>query len=126
MPPENLTPIRWVKAFLQIIIDREAEPKSDTLIRLGGLKKMALGVMKISFMYLAVDPFLPERSSKALEYSWIHPMSCFYTILFGVKGYCMLGVVDFFIGVEQTLFAWNLVSLFNSPILSSSPRDFWR
>ncbi|KAI8356755.1 hypothetical protein EDC96DRAFT_515355 [Choanephora cucurbitarum] len=122
---ENLTLIGWIKALLQIVIDREVEPKSDTLIRLGGLKKMALGIMKVSFLHLAVDPMLPEYTQEALAYPWTHPMSMFYTILFGVKGYCMLGVVDFFIGVEQTLFAWNLVSLFHSPILASSPRDFW-
>ncbi|KAI8094979.1 uncharacterized protein B0P05DRAFT_524163 [Gilbertella persicaria] len=125
MPVHDLTPWKWIKAFLQIIVDKDNAPTHDTIIRLKGLQKMALGVLKISFLHVFVNPLLPSHAKDALAYPWYHSMSCIYTVLFGIKGYCMLGVVDFFIGVEQTIFAWHLVSLFNSPMLASSPRDFW-
>jgi hypothetical protein len=125
MPTEDLTAEKWVRTLFKITIEDE-QGTNTSKIRLQGLSKIALGIFKIAFMHLFINPLLPHHAEYALDYPWLHPMSLMYTVLYGVKAYCMLGIVDVFMGVEQSLFAWNMVPLFNSPIIASSPRDFWR
>lgn len=127
MPTEELTLQRYVYTIFKITIDDdEHQPISNTKVRVKGAAKMALGVFKIAFMHLMIDPLLPRHPDYALEYPWYSTASMMYTVLFGIKAYCMLGIVDVFMGLEQLLFAWNMVTVFNSPIIAYSPRDFWR
>lgn len=126
MSHEQLTFMNWCRSILAITIEDKEHQYTPTKIRLKGAAKVALGLFKIAFCRLIIDPVLPRHSEYALEYPWLHPYSMIYTVLYGVKGYCYLGVVDVFMGLEQLIFGWNMVNLFNSPILSSSPRDFWR
>ncbi|GAA5805797.1 hypothetical protein HPULCUR_011323 [Helicostylum pulchrum] len=125
IPTENLTMEKWVHTLMQVVIEQRPEETDDRKIRYKGVAKISLGIFKLVFMHLFVDYFLPRHVEYVLEYSWIHPVGIFYTFLFGLKAYCLLGVIDLLMGVEQTLFAWNMIDLFNSPIIASSPRDFW-
>ncbi|KAI9483833.1 MAG: hypothetical protein EXX96DRAFT_520448 [Benjaminiella poitrasii] len=124
LPAEKMTIYDFIKSLFKIIIVPDST-MTQTQIRIKGLAKIALGVLKFAFMQLCVNPVLPHRTEYALEYTWLHPMSLLYTLLYGIKAYCLLGVVDVFMGLEQVVFGWNMVTLFNSPIISSSPRDFW-
>jgi hypothetical protein len=127
MPTKDLTVEKWARAIFKITIDEQSANTTNPFkIRVQGLAKIALGIFKIAFMHLFIQPLLPHHAEYALDYAWLHPMSLIYTVLYGIKAYCMLGTVDVFMGTEQALFAWNMVQVFNSPILASSPRDFWR
>ncbi|KAG2234493.1 hypothetical protein INT48_004872 [Thamnidium elegans] len=125
IPTENLTMEKWVRTLMQVTIVQRPEGVDDRKIRYKGIAKISLAIFKLVFMHLFVDSLLPRHIEYVLEYSWIHPVGIFYTFLFGLKAYCLLGVIDLLMGVEQTLFAWNMIDLFNSPIIASSPRDFW-
>ncbi|KAI7904214.1 uncharacterized protein BX663DRAFT_431774 [Cokeromyces recurvatus] len=116
----------FIKSLFKIISVPDTNSMNNTQIRLKGLAKVSLGLLKMAVMHLMIDPLLPHRAEFALEYTWLHPLSLLYTLLYGIKAYCLLGAIDIFMGLEQTLFGWNMIPLFNSPILSSSPRDFWR
>lgn len=127
IPTKDLTVEKWANTILKITTnEQDTNTASPAKVRIQGMAKVALGIFKIAFMRLFIDPLLPHHPENALEYSWLHPMSLVYMVLYGTKSYCMLGMVDVFMGTEQALFAWNMVQLFNSPILASSPRDFWR
>lgn len=112
---------------IQTLVLITTEPTSLPLykIRCRGAATCCLGILKWTFMLMFIDPLLPHRTVFALYYSWFHPMSLIYTLLYGIKAYCLLGAIDFCMGLEQVVFGLNMVSLFNSPILSISPRDFW-
>ena len=127
MPTEDLTLEKWICTLFRVTIKEDTNViNSNSSIRYKGISKFSLGLFKLAFMHTIIDPLLPHRSEYALNYAWFDPMSLFYTVLFGIKAYCMLSFVDIIMGIEQTLFAWNMVDLFESPVLSSSPRDFWR
>ncbi|KAG1146181.1 hypothetical protein G6F37_005694 [Rhizopus arrhizus] len=95
------------------------------VIRYRGAVNICLGILKLSFMALFIDPLLPQKPIFALYYAWFHPISLLYTVLYGIKVYCILGVVDIGLGVEQIVTGWEMIQLFDSPVLSTSPRDFW-
>lgn len=126
MSTEQLTIKKWMYTLFKVAIDDDEIMKNKTKIRCKGMSKISLGTLKLVFMQVFVNPLLPQHAEYALDYGWLHPMSLVYTVLFGIKAYCLLGAVDIFMGIEQTLFGWNMVDLFNSPIISLSPRDFWR
>ncbi|CEI93900.1 hypothetical protein RMCBS344292_08125 [Rhizopus microsporus] len=123
MPTDQLTPIAWIDTLIKIMV--EPNDNHTNRIRCRGAATSCLGILKWSFMHLFIDPLLPHRTLFALYYPWLHPMSLIYVILYGVKAYCLLGIVDIFMGLEQVVTGWNMVQLFNSPILATSPRDFW-
>ncbi|KAI8968535.1 hypothetical protein BDF20DRAFT_964692 [Mycotypha africana] len=140
LPPEKLSFQNWIQEMINITIDKtkdkttiqqqqqqeeESKLTRETRIRLKGLQKVALGFFKLAFMHVIVNPWLPTYGSDALEYAWLHPLSVIYTLLYGIKAYCFLGAIDIFMGAEQAIFSWDMVDLFDSPILSASPRDFW-
>ncbi|KAI7889390.1 uncharacterized protein EV154DRAFT_285389 [Mucor mucedo] len=125
MPTDTLTFKKCVYDLFKVTIQDDKDT-DKAKIRYKGVAKVSLGVFKLIWMRMFINPLLPVHPDDALEYAWLHPMSLIYTILFGIKAYCLLGAVDIFMGLEQTLFAWNMVDLFDSPILATSPRDFWR
>lgn len=125
IPTDQLTVEKYVYTLFKVTI-KDDDNISKTRIRCKGVAKFSLGIFKFTFMRLFINPLLPHHTEYALDYAWYHPMSLIYTVLFGIKTYCMLGFVDVVMGIEQALFAWNMVDLFNSPIVASSPRDFWR
>ncbi|KAI8645080.1 hypothetical protein BD408DRAFT_412212 [Parasitella parasitica] len=125
IPTDQLSVEKYINTLFKITVDDGNSLVSESKVRTKGAAKIALGIFKIAFMHLMINPILPRHPDYALEYAWNSPMSMIYTVLFGVKAYCLLGAVDIFMGAEQLLFAWNMVTLFNSPILSASPRDFW-
>ncbi|EIE86860.1 hypothetical protein RO3G_11571 [Rhizopus delemar RA 99-880] len=125
MPIEQLTLAEWTNKVIKITSE-SSENMSVSSIRYRGAATCCLGVLKWSFMRLFLDPLLPHKPIFALYYPWFHPLSLIYTILYGVKAYCLLGAVNVFMGLEQVIMGWNMVQLFDSPIIASSPRDFWR
>lgn len=125
MPTNTLTFRKCVNDLFKVTI-QEDQNTDKTKIRCKGVTKISLGVLKLVFMELMINPLIPLHPMYVLNYAWFHPMSLIYTVLFGIKAYCLLGAVDIFMGLEQFLFAWNMIDLFDSPILSTSPRDFWR
>ncbi|KAI9345084.1 hypothetical protein BD770DRAFT_397227 [Pilaira anomala] len=126
MPTEELTFKKWITALIQITVNQNSLQIDSRKVRYKGISKVALGIFKLVFMHVVTDPLLPAHNEDVLAYSWLHPMSLIYTLLFGIKAYCLLGAIDVVMGAEQTLFGWDMIDLFNSPILASSPRDFWR
>lgn len=126
MPTDQLTLQKCVHALFKVTINDDETIKTKTKIRYKGIAKVSLGVSKLVFMKIIINSLLPHHADDALEYAWLHPMSLIYTVLFGIKAYCLLGAVDVFMGIEQVVFAWDLVDLFDSPIIATSPRDFWR
>ncbi|KAG1042786.1 hypothetical protein G6F43_011812 [Rhizopus delemar] len=124
MPIEQLTLAEWTNKVIKITSE-SSENMSVSSIRYRGAATCCLGVLKWSFMRLFLDPLLPHKPIFALYYPWFHPLSLIYTILYGVKAYCLLGAVNVFMGLEQVIMGWNMVQLFDSPIIASSPRDFW-
>jgi hypothetical protein len=129
MPTDQLTIKKYIHTLFKVTInddDEEALSHKTRRIRCKGVAKFSLGLFKFAFMRLFINPLLPHHAEYALDYAWFSPMSLIYTVLFGVKAYCMLGFVDLVMGIEMAVFAWNMVDLFNSPIIASSPRDFWR
>ncbi|KAG0739967.1 hypothetical protein G6F57_001796 [Rhizopus arrhizus] len=124
MPIEQLTLAEWTNKVIKITSE-SSENMSVSSIRYRGAANCCLGVLKWSFMRLFLDPLLPHKPIFALYYPWFHPLSLIYTILYGVKAYCLLGAVNVFMGLEQVIMGWNMVQLFDSPIIASSPRDFW-
>jgi hypothetical protein len=65
-----------------------------------------------------IDRTLPRRTEIALVYPWFSFASMIYTLLYGIKAYLMLGIVDIFMGAEQAITGWRMIYLFNSPIIS--------
>ncbi|KAI8063185.1 hypothetical protein BC940DRAFT_243570 [Gongronella butleri] len=98
-------------------------------IRVHGLAKVFRGVFKLAFNQGVLDPFflaaVKDDLTKILEIPFYHPQAMVYHLLLGIKAYCLLGVVDICLGTEQLLFGVRYIDLFQSPLLSSSPRDFW-
>lgn len=126
MPTEDLTLEKWIYTLFKVVIVDDELSNGESKIRYRGLSKFSLGLFKLAFMNIIVDPLLPRRLEYTLEYAWFNPISLIYTVIFGIKAYCLLAIVDIITGAEQALFAWNIIDLFDSPILSTSPRDFWR
>lgn len=124
MPPNDLSPARFFKSLLKMTSIPSTAPTK--VIRYRGAVNICLGILKLSFMALFIDPLLPQKPIFALYYAWFHPISLLYTVLYGIKVYCILGVVDIGLGVEQIVTGWEMIQLFDSPVLSTSPRDFWR
>ncbi|KAI8097703.1 uncharacterized protein BX664DRAFT_293393 [Halteromyces radiatus] len=115
----------WIKALSTDLLDTN----QDGLPRVHGLAKVARGIFKLSLIYSVLDPwFLSSVNDNlllTLQYPWYYPQSLQYNLVLGIKAYCLLGVVDIFLGVEQVISGVRFIDLFHSPILSSSPRDFW-
>ncbi|ORZ19427.1 hypothetical protein BCR42DRAFT_300161, partial [Absidia repens] len=98
-------------------------------VRLDGLAKVARGAFKLSLIYSILDPYglasVNDNLLLTLQDPWYHPCTLWYNLLLGIKAYCLLGAVDMFLGVEQAISGVRFIDVFHSPILSSSPRDFW-
>ncbi|KAG1468325.1 hypothetical protein G6F56_003894 [Rhizopus delemar] len=125
MPLEQLTFHEWAKNVFKITLDPSSKEIPAHNSRYRGAALVFLGFLKFSFMNLLVEPFLPSKTVFGLYYSWFHPMSLIYTLLYGLKIYCTLGGMDIVLGIEQMITGWNMLELFDSPILATSPRDFW-
>ncbi|KAI8877521.1 hypothetical protein K501DRAFT_288347, partial [Backusella circina FSU 941] len=127
MPVEDLTLWTWIESLFNITMDKKLDHQGDSSfkVRLDGVSKMCLGLAKLCFMYGVIDRMLPRRTEIALEYPWASGVSMMYTLLYGIKAYLMLGIIDIFMGLEQTITGWRMIYLFDIPIISYSPRDFW-
>ncbi|KAI9259638.1 hypothetical protein BDA99DRAFT_440009 [Phascolomyces articulosus] len=114
-----------------LIFQEQGQSKSaDTTtkhVRMQGLAKMARGVFKWSLMKSFVDPWLPDGySQRLLMIDYWTMESLMLTATIGLKVYCIMGLVDLFMGSFQFLFGISMIDIFDSPILAHSPRDFWR
>ncbi|KAI9493576.1 hypothetical protein BDB00DRAFT_367419 [Zychaea mexicana] len=90
-----------------------------------GVIKVARGTSKLIFLHQCIEPWLPANNAYILSLPWFDWRSLTLTMLYGTKGYCFLGIVDIGMGLEELVLAEPMIDLFNSPIISSSPRDFW-
>ncbi|KAI8138347.1 hypothetical protein BJV82DRAFT_673696 [Fennellomyces sp. T-0311] len=123
LPLERLTVKQTYDAFTKIIL--APEPKVENRNRWEGCVKVVRGTGKLIFLSRCIEPWLPKNNAYLLSLPWLDWKSLVLTVLYGIKGYCFLGVVDIGMGIQQFVFAEPVIDLFNSPILSSSPRDFW-
>ncbi|KAI8978132.1 hypothetical protein BDB01DRAFT_800895 [Pilobolus umbonatus] len=119
-PPDTIS--EWMKSVMSIAYVPTTD--SDWQIRKRGVAKIGLGLLKLSGLWI-VDPYLPV-ADRMLSYPWLSGYSLMCTGLFGIKGYLFLGVVDVCMGIHQVLLAVNYIDVFDSPIISYSPKDFWR
>ncbi|KAI8329837.1 hypothetical protein BC941DRAFT_442039 [Chlamydoabsidia padenii] len=135
-PTQLEHPSRWIKALATDLVESE----QGGYVRLHGVAKMCRGLFKLSLLYSVLDPcwaWLGVSTSsqvtplskpwviETLAYPWYHPMTLLYNLMLGVTAYCLLGIVDIFLGIEQVVSGIRFMDLFDSPILASSPRDFW-
>lgn len=124
---DQLSFVQWVQAMLEVVTITDDELSADKKkIRLKGLSKLSMGIFKIAVMHIVVNPLLPRRPEYALEYPWFSVESLFYTALFGIKAYLLLGLLQIYMSLCQIVLGITVVELFDSPIIASSPRDFWR
>ncbi|CAO3630180.1 unnamed protein product [Cunninghamella echinulata] len=104
-------------------------PNQEGNVRLHGLAVVSRGLFKLLFIIAILDPyFLPTINDDirlALTYPWYHYITLYYNLCLGIKAYCLLGSVDVLLGFEQFISGVRFIDLFNSPLLASSPRDFW-
>ncbi|KAG2222803.1 hypothetical protein INT45_011613 [Circinella minor] len=140
MPLERITLQEAYVTFMAIVIDQErqqrqisAEGKTSdnnsgakSENRWHGCIKIIRGTIKWIFLFRCIEPFLPENNAYILSLPWFHWKSMTLTMLYGIEGYCFLGIIDIGMGIEEFALGIPLIDLFNSPILASSPRDFWR
>ncbi|KAI9264984.1 hypothetical protein BDA99DRAFT_507384 [Phascolomyces articulosus] len=140
LPLEHISIQEAYDSFMTIMIDQERLQKIDNgkekkKITIHSARKETLkygctkilrGVIKWIFLFRCIEPLLPENNSYLLSLPWFSWKSMELTLLYGIKGYCFLGIVDIGMGIEEIVLGTPLVDLFDSPIISSSPRDFWR
>ncbi|KAI7851987.1 hypothetical protein BDC45DRAFT_571572 [Circinella umbellata] len=135
MPLENITLQEAYVTFMAIVIDQERQQRqirtsdnngtTKSENRWHGCIKIIRGTIKWGFLFRCIEPFLPENNAYILSLPWFHWKSMILTMLYGIKGYCFLGIIDIGMGIEEFVLGIPLIDLFNSPILASSPRDFW-
>ncbi|KAI8094983.1 uncharacterized protein B0P05DRAFT_461922 [Gilbertella persicaria] len=121
LPTEQFTLKQWIQALYDTVVDRTGQTSHAF-----GLIKMARGLAKLVLLYVGVQPLLPTMPDAMLNYPWFSSESLSYTFLFGVKAYLVLGCADVTAGLAQALTGWRMVDMFDSPILATSPIDFWR
>ncbi|CEP12961.1 hypothetical protein [Parasitella parasitica] len=127
LPTERFTLTEWIKALYGTIVDRTPiAPGGKTNVNALGLLKTLRGVAKLVIMYFGIEPFLPTMPDDMLRHPWLSKKSLTDTFLFGLKAYLILGVVDIITGLIQAATGWRMVDMFDSPLLSTSPKDFWR
>jgi hypothetical protein len=88
-------------------------------IRQAGLTKAVRGVFKFGFLFLAVEPLLPPESRHILEFPWLNLTSLGFILLFGLKHYCLLGILDIAFGLEQMALAEFTIDSMHEPYLST-------
>ncbi|KAL7309296.1 hypothetical protein PS15m_011400 [Mucor circinelloides] len=126
LPTESFTLTEWMKALYSTIVDRSPiASNSKTSVNVLGLLKCLRGVAKLAALYFGVEPFLPTMPDDMLRYPWLSKESLLDTFLFGLKAYLILGVVDVTTGLAQAVTGWRMVDMFDSPLLATSPKDFW-
>ncbi|KAI7889389.1 uncharacterized protein EV154DRAFT_483255 [Mucor mucedo] len=123
LPTENFTWTGWLKALYGTMVDR-SDPRRNKHAQ--GLVKALRGVTKLAVLYFGVEPLLPTMPDAMLAYPWFSKESLTDTFLFGLKAYLILGAVDVTTGLAQAMTGWCMVDMFDSPLLATSPRDFWR
>ncbi|ORX47057.1 hypothetical protein DM01DRAFT_1327425 [Hesseltinella vesiculosa] len=126
LPPNELASIRrWGYRLSTDLVD----PDQGGRVRLHGLAKVFRGLFKLIFNQAIVNPYglgdMNNDLKQILTQPWYEPQAVLYHLVLGIKAYCLLGIVDMWLGAEQALFGVRYIDIFNSPILSSSPRDFW-
>ena len=140
MPLEHITLQEAYETFMAIMIDQERQQRqigakgkisdnnntAKSENRWHGCIKVIRGTIKWIFLFRCIEPFLPQNNAYILSLTWFHWKSMTLTMLYGIKGYCFLGIVDIVMGLEEFALDMPMIDLFNSPILASSPRDFWR
>ncbi|CAO3633461.1 unnamed protein product [Mucor hiemalis] len=94
-------------------------------IRIGGVEKIFLGVFKYAILFVVVNPLLPPVARNTIEYPWFSLKALSFTILFGAKLYCLLGILDIAFGTAQVVLGRQTIDSMHKPFLSTSPRDFW-
>ncbi|KAI9252505.1 hypothetical protein EDC94DRAFT_620738 [Helicostylum pulchrum] len=122
LPTQEFTLKEWLRSLYDTIVDREADHHN---IQRSGLIKAGRGLLKLAVLYFGIDPLLPTMPDQMLQYPWLSQKSLMDTFLFGIKAYLVLGVVDVTTGVAQAVTGWCMVDMFDSPLLATSPIDFW-
>ncbi|KAI7904213.1 uncharacterized protein BX663DRAFT_504321 [Cokeromyces recurvatus] len=123
-PTKHFTLTEWMKALYGTIIDDSPLTDKSTNTKLGVWKTLR-GLFKLGALYFGIEPLLPNKADEMLRYSWLSKESLIGTFLFGLKAYLILGVVDVTTGLAQTMTGWRMIDMFDSPLLATSPRDFW-
>ncbi|KAI9244134.1 hypothetical protein BDA99DRAFT_610260 [Phascolomyces articulosus] len=115
---------RWLLATRKIpTLKLSKEEQYEARIK--GVVRIVRGIGKLIIMKYLVDPLLPDPLSSVLTLPWLHPTSLLSTLLFGCKAYFFLGVADIGTGIQQMSLGVPSIDLFNSPMIASTPREFW-
>lgn len=142
LPVDRLSCREWLYSFYAVVLDipdderRRIAFAHNTQIgsgghdpvaaRKGGVVKLLRGAFKFWLMKHVIDQIIPEDYTVLLRLPWFSAGSLMLTVVLGIKAYLMLGVVDLGMGLEQLVLGVPLIDLQDSPIISASPRDFWR
>ncbi|KAI9311332.1 hypothetical protein BX666DRAFT_1868111 [Dichotomocladium elegans] len=118
MPMDGISVFEWIDGVLSIVGVLFENANKGTH-RLQGCVKVIRGSVKLLFSHVIIQPWLPADNRFLLSLGWFDLLSLLLTVLYGIKAYCTLGIVDVFMGLEQILLGVPLIDIFNSPILAS-------
>ncbi|CEP10043.1 hypothetical protein [Parasitella parasitica] len=123
----SVTLKEYLPRLIKIATFQDDRPttKTNWQIRLDGLKKIARGAAKFSFMKIALDGILPQDLSDLLGMPFYTPKALFITYVLAFRIYCMMSLSDVIMGATQSMFLIRFHDLFDNPFLSTSPKDFW-
>ncbi|KAI9269411.1 hypothetical protein BY458DRAFT_436551 [Sporodiniella umbellata] len=124
MPLHELS---WINIFENLLyVTAEPTKLPPTEVRSNGVAKCCFGALKFSIIPLVVDPLLSYRSSPPIYHPCFHPVNLCCTFLYGTKMFCALSILDIALGLAQACLGINMIRMFESPFLATSPKDFWR
>lgn len=117
----SVTLREYIPKLIKIAIFQDDSPTimTNQQIRLDGLKKIIRGIVKFSFMKIALDGILPDDLSDLLALPFYSPKALFITYILAFRIYCMISLVDIFMGTVQAVFLIRFHDLFDNPFLAT-------
>ncbi|KAI7869335.1 hypothetical protein BDF14DRAFT_1783955 [Spinellus fusiger] len=138
LPTHNLSYFQWVRGIFPALsyapspalVDGDKNTHANTAsstgdVRINGLVTMGRGFTKLALAYCFAEPLVKKDVEHYLALPLFSIESIVSTFLFGAKTYLVFASIDIMLGLCQTLTGIPMVDMFDSPILSYSPKDFW-
>jgi hypothetical protein len=120
----NLKFMDWFNALVETIYEPKISYEnkhwaSTKEKRIGGLAKLFRGIFKFSFLFVVVNPLLPPVARNTIEYPWFSLQGLSFIFLFGIKHYCLLGILDIAFGIAQFVLGKHTIDSMHEPFLST-------
>lgn len=117
----DLTFKNWLLMLLKTATFQDDSPTSEAPheIRKKGFEKTLRGVAKYVFMKIVLDRVLPKDYTDLLAMPFFDPKALFFTYIFAVRIYCMMGLSDLIMGIIQSIFLIRFKDIFDNPFIAS-------